>query len=475
MMNADLLIENGLLVTMNDSLEVIENGSVGIRENQIIAVGPTEEIRSEINCKRTIDASDQIVLPGLINTHVHVSDVLSRGLGKQRLLHDWMVNSKQPFVAAMDKEDHEIASKLYSYESISSGITTFVENAGATGKGYDEDVIETKMDVYDNSGIRNVYAHGFITQRPNEETASMLETFKRKEPEVNHPPAEIVTAQEGLEKVESLIEAYHGTASGRQSVWPAPYIARSVSDEALRGAYELAEKHDVMTTTHTAESEFQERYPISSVEFLDSAGYLGKRCLLGHCVQTDHQDLQLLAENDVKVAHNIAANLALASGVAPIPDMIDMGITIGIGTDNACLSDVVNLFSDMRMISLVHKGHFRNPRAVTAKQTLAMATKGGAEAIGKRDSLGSIETGKKADILLLDLDHPHLVPTTNVYSTIVHQMQGHELETVICNGDVIMNDGKVDSIEQPFSELRSDATSTTERVIDRAGLRELGS
>jgi cytosine/adenosine deaminase-related metal-dependent hydrolase len=153
--------------------------------------------------------------------------------------------------------------------------------------------------------------------------------------------------------------------------------------------------------------------------------------------------------------------------------MVDMDITVGVGTDNACLSDVVNLFADMRMVSLVHKGHFRNPRAVTAKQTLAMATRDGAEAIGQADSLGSIEEGKKADILLLDLDHPHLVPTTNIYSTIIHQAQGHELDTVICDGNVIMNDGEVNSIEQSFSELRSDAISTTERVIDRAGLEGL--
>jgi len=303
----------------------------------------------------------------------------------------------------------------------------------------------------------------------------MLETFKNKEPEVNHPPAETVTAEEGLKTVESLIEAYHGTADGRQSVWPAPYLARSVSGEALRGAYELAEKHDVMTTTHTAESEFQERYPISSVEYLDSVGYLGERCLLGHCVQTDHQDLQLLADSDAKVAHNMAANLALASGIAPVPSMVDMDIAVGVGTDNACLSDVVNLFADMRMVSLVHKGHFRNPRAVTAKQMLAMATRDGAEAIGREDDLGSIEMDKKADIILLDLDYPHLVPATNIYSTIIHQVQGHELDTVICDGDVIMSDGDVDSIEQPFSELRSDAISTTERVIDRAGLEKLKS
>jgi Cytosine deaminase and related metal-dependent hydrolases len=469
-MDLDLLIVNGVVVTMNDDFEVIEEGAVGIQDGRIAVVGQTSKLQANHDPEHSIDAADQIVLPGLIDTHVHVSDILSRGLGKQRRLHDWIINSKRPFVAAMDAADHEIASQLYSYEAIRSGITTFVENAGATGKGYNREIIAGKMGVYDEAGIRNIYAHGFVTENPNEEMASLFATLEEKEPEVNHPPSATVTPEKGLREVESLIEQYHGSAGGRQSVWPAPYLARSVSGEALRGAYELAETYDVMTTTHAAESEHQERYPNSTIEYLDSVDYLGERCLLGHCVQTDSRDLQLLADTDTKVAHNMAANLALASGIAPVPNMIETGITVGLGTDNACLSDIVNLFADMRMVSLAHKGHTKNPGALRARQTLQMATRDGAETIGRGNDLGSLEEGKKADLILLDLDHPHLIPTTNVYSTIVHQVQGHEVETVICDGNVIMKDSDVQSIDRSFSDLRASSVAITDEIIKRAGI-----
>ncbi len=472
-MNVDILIKDGVVVTMNDSFDVLRNGAIGIRSDEIVSVGPTQELQSELNADKVIDATDQLILPGLINTHVHVSDILSRGIGKQRILHDWVTNVKKPFVAAMDAEEHRIASKLYCYETILSGITTFVENAGATGNGYEDNIIESKLGVYEEAGIRNVYAHGFMTEEANEEMEWVLETFEQKEPEVNHPPTTLVTAEEGLSKTESLIETYHETADGRQSVWPAPFLARTVSPEALRGAYELAEEYEVMTTTHTAEAELQERYPLSSVEYLDSADYLGERTLLGHCVQVDDRDLQLLARTDTKVAHNLAANLSLASGIAPVTRMLDSNITVGIGTDNACLSDIVNMFADMRMVSLVHKGHTRNPSAITAKQVLSMATRDGAVAIGRGDDLGSVESGKKADLILLDLNKPHLVPTTNLYSTIIHQMQGKEIETVICNGETVMRSGEVESIEQPFSSLYDEATEAAKRITERAGLTSL--
>ncbi len=472
-MNVDILIKSGVVVTMNDSFDVLRDGAIGVRSDEIVSVGPTQKLQSELNAGKVIDATDQLILPGLINTHVHVSDILSRGIGKQRILHDWVTNAKKPFVAAMDAEEHRIASELYCYETIQSGITTFVENAGATGNGYERDVIESKLGVYEEAGIRNIYAHGFMTEEANEEMKWVLETFEQKEPEVNHPPTTLVTAEEGLSKTESLIEAYHETADGRQSVWPAPFLARTVSPEALRGAYELAEEYEVMTTTHTAEAELQERYPLSSVEYLDSADYLGERTLLGHCVQVDDRDLQLLARTDTKVAHNLAANLSLASGIAPVTRMLDSNITVGIGTDNACLSDIVNMFADMRMVSLVHKGHTRNPSAITARQVLSMATRDGATAIGRGDDLGSIESGKKADIILLDLNKPHLVPTTNLYSTIIHQMQGKEIEAVICNGEIIMESGEVKSIGQPFDSLYDEANKAAKRITERAGLTSL--
>ncbi len=465
----DLLITDATVVTMNESGEVLENGAVGVRDGEIVSVGPTDAVGSAADADRHIDGTDHIVLPGLINAHVHVPDILSRGYGKGRILHDWITNAKRPFVANMGPEDHRLAAAVYCAEAISSGITTFVENAGGTGIGYSDEVIDAKMDVYEQAGLRNVYAHGFVTKESSEEFDTMIASLKRKDPEVDHADSVLTTPDEALARVKTLLERYHGTAGGRQTVWPAPYLANLVCGETLRGAYSLAEEYDVMTTTHTAESELQERSPLSSVEYLHAEGYLGERTLLGHCVQVDSHDIQLLSKTGTKVSHNMAANLELASGIAPVPEMHTAGVTLGLGTDNACLSDLVNLFADLRLVSLVHKGYTRNPTAISPRDVLAMATSEGARAIG-RPTLGSIEEETAADLLLIDATHHNLTPINDIYSALVHQMQGHEVETVICDGAIIMEDRTIPALETAFPDLHSKATEATARIAEESGI-----
>jgi cytosine/adenosine deaminase-related metal-dependent hydrolase len=287
---------------------------------------------------------------------------------------------------------------------------------------------------------------------------------------VNHPEDGFVSTTEALDRIESLIEEFHGTADGRQSVWPAPYTAVNVTPEGLRGAYELAEQYDVMTTTHTAESELQERSPLSNVEYLRNAGYLGDRTLLGHCVQLDQQDIQLLAETETKVAHNIATNLVTGSGIAPVPAMLRSGVTVSLGTDNACLNDTINPLSDLRLVDLVHKGRTRNPRAITPEAILEMATINAAKAIGRENDLGSIEPGKMADLVLLDLEHSHLTPHTDPVHTLVYQAHGTEIDTVICDGEIIMAEQTVPKIERERPELLQEADARAAAIADRAGL-----
>jgi len=282
-MTGETLIHDGIVVTMDSDRRVLEDGAVAIRGSSIIDVGPTDRLTDQYDPERKIDASGSLVLPGLINAHVHVPDILYRGLGRNRRLHDWLFNIKQPLVGAMNVEDHETAAALYCQESLLSGVTTFVENAGGTGSGYSDEEIAAKLAVYDDLGVRNVYAHCFLDKEPSEEFQEFVETQERKEPAVAHVDDGTVGTEEALDTVESLIETYHGTADGRQTVWPGPFLAGGTTPEGLAGAYELAEKYDVMTTTHTAETAEQERGLATSVEFLESAGYLGERTLLGHC------------------------------------------------------------------------------------------------------------------------------------------------------------------------------------------------
>ena len=466
----DIILSGGVVATLDEQRRVLDPGSVAIDGTDIVAVGDPEEVRAAYEADRVIDASGHVVIPGLVNTHVHVPDILYRGRGKARGLHDWLFNVKHPFMAAMDPEDHALAADLYCRESLQKGITTFVENAGGLGNGYDAETIRAKLAVYDDAGVRNVYAHGFLDSESDAAFESFAETQRRKEPDVVHasePPLETSAA---LDRVESLIEEYHAP-DGRQSIWPGPFLAWGVSPEGLQGAYDIAERHDVMTTTHTAESPIQERNLATSVEYLESVGYLGERTLLGHCVQVDAADVRRLARTETKVAHNVATNCSLATGIAPVPDMQAAGVTVGLGTDNIAHNDTANLVADMRVAALVHKVDWRDPEPMPAQRVLEMATIDAARAIGRGDELGSLESGKRADVVCLDLDHPHLTPYTDIASLLVYQATGTEVSTVVCDGDVVVEGGACTSLgDRPDPDTVQDRSR---ELVATAGLDKL--
>lgn len=227
-----------------------------------------------------------------------------------------------------------------------------------------------------------------------------------------------------------------------------------------------------MATTHVSETPFQERNPMSSVEYLDSIGYLGERTLLGHCVYVNEADIRRLARTETKVAHNVLTNLALGDGITPVPTMCNYGVTVAMGCDNTSASDTINMVNDLRFAALVHKGQACDAGVMTAERVLEMATVDAARAIGREDDLGSLETGKLADVVLLDLDHPHLTPASDVTAAVVYQAQGFEVDTVLCNGDVVMEDRAVPGIL--YTDLEQHARRVAEDVRFRAGLDSLG-
>jgi len=469
----DILLTNGTIVTMNPDRELVTDGAVVIEDSEIVDVGPTDRIDAEYTATERIDANGDAVLPGFISTHVHVSGILLRGLGNYRNLYDWLINVKRPGTSVMTTEDHAVGAAVYSREALSTGITTFVENATGSGSGYDTSLLEEKFDVYDAAGVRNVYAYAFADKPPSQAFVESANDIAMREPAVNHvlPDETVTDTAEALDTIESLIERYHGTANGRQSVWPAPYLATIVTPEGLAGAYDIAERHDVMTTTHTAEDAYDEQSRrLSSVASLRNADYLGERTLLGHCVRVSEADIRSLAVTDTKVAHNTLANCALGSGVAPVPRMLNYGVTVAMGTDNVPNSDTVNMFKDTEFAAHLHKGYNRDAGAITAEKVLEMATIDAARAIGRGDELGSIEAGKLADMVLVDLDQPHMSPRQHLPAALVYQTRGSEVETVICDGEIVYDDGRVPGIEKRYDDLKQTADDTAADIIDRAGL-----
>lgn len=466
------LIKNGIVVTMNPDREVYADGAIVVSGKEIIDIGKTDEIVHEYKADTVLDADGGIVLPGFVNTHVHVPDILYRGLSDGRSLHDWLFNIKRPLVHAMDVSDHELGAALYCREALLSGVTTFVENAGGAGSGYDRDVIDAKLSVYAEMGVRNCYAHCFLDAPSDEAVQQYIEVQTEREPAVEHVTEPLVDTDDALSTVESLIKRYNDTADGRQRVWPGPFLAWGATPEALAGAYELAETYDVMTTTHAAESPVQEGRLSSTVEYLDSADYLGERTLLGHCVQLSEADVRRVARTGTKVAHNVVTNCSLGTGIAPVPTMLGYDVTVGLGTDNIDQNDTVNPISDLRFAATVHRAARGDPTAITADDALAMATIEGARAIGRRDDLGSIEAGKLADIVVLDTDSPHLHPFGDPASMVVFQAHGTEVSTVLCNGDLVVKDGALTGDQAYLPEDKDTVLETRARLLKRTGLAD---
>ena len=467
----DLLVTNGYVVTQDADRTVIKQGAVVIDDGSIIAVGHADELKRDHSADRVLDAEGGAIIPGLINPHTHVSDILLRGsFAEDRGLLDWLYNVKRPATVGMDAEEHALAATLYCIESIQSGVTTFVESD--TEVSWDDwSNIKAKLDVYNRAGIRNIYAAGMVDRGADAEFQELVADIQARETGVDHLSLDVFVESTDtvVEEVDSLIETYHGTAGGRQSVWPAPVVVETTTNEGFRRAYELAEKHDVMTTAHVAEAEAQEQRDISSIEYLRNVGYLGERTLLGHCVQVSASDVRLLAKTDTSVAHNFMANMRLATGFAPVVRMLDTGVTVGLGTDNSILSDTVNPLGDVRAMAGAHKGYHRDASVVDTQTAFDMLTIDAAAAIGRGDSLGSLEPGKQADLVIVDFDHPHMTPSTDPVFTLVHAAQGFEVDTVVCAGEVLMENREMLSFDEPLESILSRASQAAADIANRTG------
>lgn len=469
----DLVVINGRVVTQNERRRVIPDGAVAVADGEITHVGPTAEVESAVTAEREIDADGAAVIPGLINTHTHVSDILLRGsFSGDRGLYDWLFNVKQPGVFAMAPEEHALAARLYSLETISSGTTTFVEND--TALNWDSLApTRRKLEVYREMGVRSIYGAGIRDRPVDDAFEAMFEDIRARPPDSIHPGPDVLVRETDtlLSSVDSLIQEYHDPAN-RQSIWPAPATVATTTAEGLRDAYRLAEEHDVMTTTHTAESdaEARERGALSTIEFLRNIGYLGDRALLGHCVQTNDRDVRMLARSDTRVAHNYRANMQLGTGFAPIVAMRDRGMTVGIGTDNAMLNDTIDALGDADMAHAGHKGFHRDPGALSAQDAFDMVTRDGAAAIGRADDLGSLEVGKRADIVIVPFEGPHLVPSPDPVHTLVYGSNPGDVKTVIIDGEVLMTDGDLGTIVDDPGAVLAEAQEIASELTERAGL-----
>jgi 5-methylthioadenosine/S-adenosylhomocysteine deaminase len=434
-----LVIRNGIVVTMDGGRRVLDRGGVAIDGNDIVAVDGDEAITRQFRGRETIDAAGMIVMPGLVNTHTHAPMALFRGLADDLALMEWLNSYIFPAEAAMVSPDFVRAgTRLAALEMLQSGTTTFADMYY-----FEEAVAEEAR----TAGLRAVLGQTVI----------------------QFPVADAKTPADGLLRAEAFIKAFKGDALITPAV--APHAMYTLDGPTLRAARELSKRYGVPTLIHLAETRDEmvvakERLQPSPVAYLDSLGFLGAGVLSAHGVWVSDADIAILKARGVGVSHNPESNMKLASGTAPVPAYLRAGVALGLGTDGAASNNDLDMFEAMRMASLLHKLQNTDPRAVGAGTALEMATLGGARAMGLDKEIGSLEVGKRADVILVNVSGARQTPMYDPISHLVYVVRGTDVHTTIVHGRVLMRDRKVLSLDEPLilAEARQWAAKVRQAV-----------
>lgn len=426
----DLIIKNGAIVTVNKKREILYDAAIVIDKGIIIDIckgsGVSEKYPDAV---RTIDAGGKAVFPGLINTHNHLFQSLLKGLGDDRVLSDWLVNVMFPSAAKLTQEDAYYGAMLGCIDGIRSGTTTVLDYMHAHPyEGLSDGVIKGFME----TGIRGILGRGYMDNGGEFGT-----------------PKAIMQDVKAIEKdCIRLLDKYHNTNNNRIKVWIAPAAVWLSSREGLLMTKRLADAYKTGITIHVSETPFdreatKQLHGSYDTDFLAELGIMGENVLLVHCVHLTQKDIRMIKYFDAKVSHNPVSNMYLSSGVAPVPQLIQAGVTVGIATDGAASNNSNDMLEVLKTTALLQKVQHMDLTILTAEKVLEMATIDGARAVGLEDEIGSLETGKRADLFIFN---PQLsakaVPMHNPVSTLVYSSNQNNVETVVIDGNIVLDNGK---------------------------------
>jgi 5-methylthioadenosine/S-adenosylhomocysteine deaminase len=434
--SVDLLITNGTIVTMDGERRIIEHGQIAVRGDSIYAVGDGMLFVKGVIAKQTIDAKGALILPGFINGHTHVPMTLLRGLHDDVTLDDWLRKYIFPAEAKNVTEDFvRWGTRLAAAEQIRSGITTFADMY------YFEDAVaeETKA-----AGMRGVLGETFLDfpAPDNKTNAAMLEYTEKFLKRWQNDP---------------LI---HAAA--------APHSIYTCSPKTLQDSAALARKYHAPILIHLAEMKKElddslKQNGMTPVQYVEKLGILGPDVVAAHCIFVDEKDRKILADRQVGCVHNPSSNMMLASGVAPVIEERAAGIAVGLGTDGpAGSNNDLDLMEEMDLAAKLQKITRMDPRALGAKSVVEMATIEGAKALHMEKEIGSLEVGKKADIILISLDEPNAVPMYDIYAQLAYALKGSDVETVVIGGRIVMRNKKLLTLNEP--EILAKAREYGKRV-----------
>lgn len=407
------LIKDVTLVPMDGKNEVLDKTNIYF-DNDIIHIG---ELKDDLEVDRVIDGKNKVAMPGLINGHTHIGMSLLRNFADDLPLHDWLTKKIWPTEAKLIAKDVYWGSLLSIVEMIQSGTTAFCDMYF---------FMEEVAKALEESGIRGVLTRGLIEEQGKNE--------------------------EKLKETRELFENWHGKGNGRIKVMVAPHAPYTCSPDFLMECLKLAKELNTGIHIHLSETKKEvedsfKNFGKSPIKHVYDLGLLDVHTIAAHCVHVDDEDIDIMKEKSVYPVNNPGSNLKLASGFAPVDKMLKKGISVALGTDGSSSNNNLNMFEEINLAAIVNKAVNLDAVSVSAMDALKMATVNGAKALDWFDEIGSIEVGKKADLILIDMDKPHLYPRHNIISSLSYSVQGSDVDTVIVDGKIIMEKRELKTLD----------------------------
>ena len=438
--SVDLLVLGGTIVTMDQTRQVISDGGIAVSRGRIVAIGPRADIERDYTSRQRVSAVGKVIAPGLINGHTHIPMVLFRGLADDLDLQEWLTKYIFPAEAKNVTEEFvRVGTRLGLAEMIRGGTTTYCDMY------YFEDAI---ADETAKAGVRGVLGETLI----------------------DFPVADNKTNAEGM----AYVEKYVARWKGHELIIPAvaPHAPYTVSEQHLKAIRAFSDRTGAPIVTHISETKKElddsvKEKGASPVAYLDRIGFLNERVIAAHMVWPQGTDTTILKRRGVGVIHNPQSNMKLASGVAPLPKMLAEGLFIGLGTDGAASNNDLNMWEEMDTVAKLHKVFSGDPKVISAQQAFELATIRGAEALHLEKEIGSLEKGKRADILVIDRDTLNQIPLYNLYSDLVYATKASDVETVIINGRIVMRNRRLLTLNE--TAVKNDARVFRDRIIKSLG------
>lgn len=448
------LIKNGIIVTMDKKGRVIKDGALLVEDDKIVDVGKAAKVKAKPKPDKVIDARGKLVMPGLIDAHTHMLGCLVRGLGADMGLLEWLQKHQWPFLANVKEKEARVGGLLGCAEAIKTGSTFVVENyySARDKKGNIDEIAKA----IEKSGIRGLLVRGY---HDNDHLT---------------PEVFIEEKEEVLKEYERIIRRWHGASDGRIMAWIGPVNLLFCTLETLACLKGLAEKYGVGFHTHVAESKrevelVEKEFGRGYVEVFNDLGLLGPKFHAVHSVWLSQREMEMLARTKSKVVHNPESNMYLSSGFAPIPELLSAGVDVALGTDGGNCNNNQDMIESMRAAAFLHKVHSLNPTIISAKDVMRMATINGAKALGLEAQLGSLEAGKKADIVIVNLKSPHISPVHDPIPSIVYSANGNDVDTTIVDGKILMEGRRILTLDE--DKLVEEAQRVADDLVSRAKIK----